>query len=157
MPSEATSSSWNSKPFVEGVSLQYRAQFTQDQFNRIVLGLIPQEMEDKWFIYFVEPYLFLHRSWTGEPVYRLSLELGPEFAEVAECMLEKKWIGQLHIDLDHHAALVDFIVSNLLLGMTKPFPVPDQIDEPGRSVYQHSVSGTAYKEISSTRPWWKFW
>lgn len=42
-------------------------------------------MEDKWFIYYEEPHLFLHRSWTGQPVYKLTLKDLLDGAEVTEC------------------------------------------------------------------------
>ena len=32
-------------------------------------GLIPEQMEDKWFIYWKDEQLFLHRSWTGHCIY----------------------------------------------------------------------------------------
>jgi hypothetical protein len=64
-------------PFKEGVRLPYQAAFDRVEFARLRAGLIPQQMEDKWFIYYEEPHLFLHRSWTGAPVYRLTLNSVP--------------------------------------------------------------------------------
>jgi hypothetical protein len=43
-------------------------------------------MEDKWFIYYDEPHLFLHRSWSGQPVYRLAITQGDKGFEVAESL-----------------------------------------------------------------------
>ncbi len=60
------------------------------------------------------------------------------------------------------AAMLDFLISNLLPGQRKPFPIPaggDSID----GIYQHHIAGTVYPEASSQgrnvsqRPWWKFW
>jgi hypothetical protein len=70
----ATPASWEHKPFKEVVPIPYQATFDAAQFARLRMGLVPQEMENKWFIYFDEPYLCVHRSWTGQPVYRLMLE-----------------------------------------------------------------------------------
>jgi len=67
----ATSTSWQRIPFKDGVVLPYAAEFDSVEFSRVRDGLIPWAMEDKWFVYFEEPHLFLHRSWTGQPVYRL--------------------------------------------------------------------------------------
>ena len=45
--------------------------FSDEQMGKIKSGFIPEEMEDKWFIYYVEEEqsLYLHRSWTGFCVY----------------------------------------------------------------------------------------
>ena len=36
-------------------------------------GHLPQEMEDKWFIYSEGDSLFVHRSWTGHCIYIVAL------------------------------------------------------------------------------------
>ena len=69
----ASSTSWKHEPFKEVVPIPYQAAFDGKQFAKLKEGLIPEQMEDKWFIYYEEPNLFIHRSWTGQPVYRLRL------------------------------------------------------------------------------------
>ena len=68
-----TGTSWRRIPFASGHPVPYHAAFSPEEVNRLEAGLRPREMEDKWFIYFEEPCLYLHRSWTGQPVYRLKL------------------------------------------------------------------------------------
>ena len=80
----ATATSWKREPFTEGVPLPYRMSLDSGQFSWVKQGLIPQAMEDKWFIYYEDPHLFLHRSWTGEPVYRLTLNSVQGGAEIAK-------------------------------------------------------------------------
>jgi len=77
-------------------------------------GLVPQSMEDKWFVYYEEPHLFIHRSWTGQPVYRLTLNSTPEEAQVAEALWSKDLATMADADLNYQAQLVDFLLSNLL-------------------------------------------
>jgi len=98
-------------------------------------------MEDKWFIYFEEPYLFFHRSWTGEPYYRVALEPDSDGARVREALLSDRRAGS---DAGYSAALVDFLVSNLLLGQSKPFPVT--WDPALKTADQHVFAGTSYRE-----------
>ena len=78
----ASRTSWQIEPFKEGVPLSYRAAFNGEQFAILMEGHIPQQMEDHWFIYYEEPYLCMHRSWTGTPVYRLTLKSLPGGAEI---------------------------------------------------------------------------
>jgi hypothetical protein len=53
----ATPASWEHKPFKEVVPIPYQATFDAAQFARLRMGLVPQKMENKWFIYFDEPSL----------------------------------------------------------------------------------------------------
>lgn len=39
-------------------------------------GHLPQEMEDKWFVYCEEDTLYIHRSWTGYCIYQAALSQG---------------------------------------------------------------------------------
>jgi len=40
----------------------------------ICCGLKPEQMEDKWFVYWEDQTLFLHRSWTGHCIYAARFE-----------------------------------------------------------------------------------
>lgn len=41
-------------------------------------------MDDKWFIFFEDGWLYFHRSWTGSCIYGLKLDRGPEGVRVAD-------------------------------------------------------------------------
>jgi hypothetical protein len=116
-------------------------------------------MEDKWFAYYEEPHLFFHRSWTGKPVYRLTLNITSKEAQIVESLWSKDSVHDAKTDLNYQAQLVDFLLSNLLLGEQKPFPLPQDLKEPAPGVFQHSFSGTGYKEIPAhaKKPWWRIW
>jgi hypothetical protein len=142
MREKANASSWQRTPFQPGVPIRCSLSFSDDEFQRLQSGLIPAAMEDKWFIYYDEPFLFFHRSWTGEPVYRVRFAVRGERACVDEALLSANLRAE---DGHHDTLLLDFLISNLLLGKDKPFPVPaGAADVAG--VYQHHVAGTAYPE-----------
>lgn len=52
-------------------SLMLDLAFNDAEFQKIAMGCIPEVMEDKWFIFFEDPWLHLHRSWTGYCIYRV--------------------------------------------------------------------------------------
>jgi hypothetical protein len=81
-------------------------------------------MEDKWFIYYEAPHLFLHRSWTGKPVYRVMLQISVDGARVVEALWSKDLAESSDLDLDYQVQLIDFLISNLLLRQRKPLPCP---------------------------------
>ena len=53
--------------------INFSMQFTDEQFEKITNGLIPQEMEDKWFIFYENNWLYFHRSWTGYCQYKMQI------------------------------------------------------------------------------------
>ena len=69
----AHADSWKREPFEDGVPVHYVRTFTPKEYARLREGLIPRAMEDKWFVYYDQPYLYFHRSWTGRPCFRLLL------------------------------------------------------------------------------------
>jgi len=162
MHDPASPESWKRVPFSGGVALPYASAFTCEELKQLQLGIVPREMEDKWFIYFDVPHLFFHRSWTGQPVYRVTLNLQGTRAEVSEALWATDLAEQGKSTRQYEAQLLDFLVSNLLLGKSKPFPVPESADNASipAGVYQHHVSGTGYKEqvaLRRLKPWWRFW
>jgi len=43
--------------------------FSPQEMEHIRRGLVPEQMEDKWFIYWQDDTLFFHRSWTGSCIH----------------------------------------------------------------------------------------
>lgn len=63
---------WQAHPFAGPTgSLAFKRRFTADQMRRLQQGLVPEQMEDKWFIVWHDDALWLHRSWTGQCIYRV--------------------------------------------------------------------------------------
>jgi len=104
-------------------------------------------MEDKWFIYFEEGYLYLHRSWTGVPVYRVRFAKDEHGALVTEALWSVKFANANTDQASYHAELLDFLISNLLLNKGKPFPTPPELTGSPLGAYQHHIAGTGYPEV----------
>jgi len=158
MADRANSTSWNSKPFGDVIELPYEESFSDAEFARIQLGLIPQVMEDKWFCYFDDNTLFFHRSWTGIPVFRVHFDDAAGIVNVSKAYLSSDIQTN---DFEYQARLLEFLISNLLLGKSLPFPRQEHSADEPIGLMQHVFSGTGYPEItqSSTkkRCWWAFW
>src|SRR4051794_8426430 len=73
-PERATRQSWpNIKPLPDQRSrLSLQRVYTEQEYERIRLGFIPERMEDKWFMFNEEDTLYIHRSWTGDCIYQLT-------------------------------------------------------------------------------------
>jgi hypothetical protein len=152
--------------------LPYTATFTADEYSRLCEGLKSRSMDDKWVVVFNKPNLDFRRSWTALHVYRVVLEGGHHGATVRRALWSSSLHAQSPSETEYQAELLTFLVSNLLLGRSTPFPTPPGLDSKRSSLLQHSVSGTGFPaKVSSasftspsgtsvartTRPWWRFW
>jgi hypothetical protein len=128
--------------------LSFSREFTPEDYERLSLGLIPMGMDEKWFIFLEDDWLYFHRSWTGACIYQVALERKGNDYVVAEAWVQRdpdKYKGK---DVDYDAAVLSFLIDNFLLGKQTPFPLPNDLpnDFP-KGAYQHSVSGSGYPEI----------
>jgi hypothetical protein len=146
---KATRDSWGYVAMPEQKSrLPFQRVFTQAEYDRISLGLIPREMENKWFIYLENQILYFHRSWTGFCIYQLHLESSGDTWVVTDTWVNRdnEQFGTETTD-DYEMAVLSFLIDNLLLGKSNPFPLPDNL--PANSpagAYQHHITGTGYAE-----------
>jgi len=86
----ATRNDWKSMPFPTATAvLTIDRRYASTEFERIKQGSVPQEMDDKWFTYYEEPWLYLHRSWTGFGVFRVRFEPTDNGAVVAEAFVSR--------------------------------------------------------------------
>ena len=154
---KAVASDWKREPFLDGEKIPLDLDVKEEEFASVENGVVPKEMEDKWFIYYEEPFLFLHRSWTGQPVYKVEFEKTGETYQVKEALLSSELLEGA--DFNYQGKLLRFILGNIVLNRNYDFPMPKGLKEKMPGVYQHHMSGTGYRESSDNqkRPWWKFW
>ena len=48
---------------------------TEEEYKALVFGFIPRDMDDRWFLYVQDDWVYLHRSWTGHLIFKLKLEI----------------------------------------------------------------------------------
>lgn len=156
----ATRDSWQRIPLGRAVHLPYSATFTADEADLLRRGLIPGEMEDKWFIFWESDSLFFHRSWTGQAVYQVDFRQAGNQLEVTRALVTA---GTFHYrrgkDPDE-VALLDFLIRGLLLHQPVAFPVPaDTPIEASPGVFQAHVTGTGFPErqLPAVNETWTAW
>jgi hypothetical protein len=114
---------WKNHPMPElRRELKVQRLFSEMEMTLIRRGLIPEVMEDKWFIFFENDWLFCHLSWTGACVFAV------EFIRE-----ETSWkVRKVEVNRDpkqyrtpkgvHDAKLLLFLIDTLLLGKNVQFP-----------------------------------
>lgn len=137
--------SWTALPY-DGAfrSVPCAEAFSPDEYAQLQKGLVPEVMEDKWFVFFEAPFLYFHRSWTRELVYRVRFDASVRGARVAEALASG------HTSLVHgpewEGALVAFLLRGLVLGQRVSFPLPPGGAPGPAGLFQHVVSGTGFPE-----------
>ncbi|WP_430972026.1 ADP-ribosylglycohydrolase family protein [Sunxiuqinia rutila] len=85
----AVKSTWQNYPIDYPKRIKIDLSFTEEQFERLKQGLIPREMEDKWFIYYENRWIYFHRSWTGYGTYKAEiLNVGDNY-QIKEFWVER--------------------------------------------------------------------
>jgi len=153
---KATAKSWKIEPFGTVQPITFTAEYSIAEYERIQCGFVPSVMEEKWFIYFDEPFLFLHRSWTGQAAYQIELEPDENGARVVGAARSGDFLSDG--DEAYDSAFLEFLIATFLLGRNAPFPLPEG-ENANSGVYQHVMAGTGASEfvVRKPRPWWKFW
>jgi len=148
----ASSSSWKTLPPPKRKEpLQLEAFFSDEEAEQLMNGLIPDSMDDKWFVYFSDGWLNFHRSWTGALIYFLRLDGSPAGVRVAESWVNREPKQYKATDTEYDRKLVRFLIDALLLKKQAIFPMPASSTPSAPGVVQHSYVGRAYPEAPLTR------
>ena len=134
---------WKTLPMPQKTRcLPLNLRFTAKEMDVIRHGLVPQEMEDKWFIFFENGLLHMHRSWTGYCIYRVQFEDGPDGCRATEAIVND--------DPDQYRANGDpreieslrALIRILLLRRPTPYPTSAPVAD-AAALEQWSVMGRA--------------
>ncbi len=143
MAKAATRRSWQRKKLPENHAvIDYRDSFSPEEYERIARGLIPRQMEDKWFIYLEDDTLHLHRSWTGFCLYEVDFvqESGDWVTREARVNRDEKQYGGK--DDAYDVAMTRFLIRGLLLAEAVEFPMPrDMPEDTPEEIVRHRVIG----------------
>jgi 8-oxo-dGTP diphosphatase len=134
---------WNTKPMPdEHTRIDLDRTFTADELARIRHGLVPQAMEDKWFVYWNEDRLFFHRSWTGFCIYIIDFDVTDDGATMASALVSRDPDQYRETDDARDIEMINFLIDLLLLHRPAGFPT-SQDARSDQVLEQWSVVGRA--------------
>ena len=161
----ATRQSWpNIKPLPsQRASLSLERAFTEEEYELIRHGVVPEAMENKWFIFLEEDVLYIHRSWTGFCIYQVGFKKEGAQYRIAEALVNRDSDQYSATDDHYDVKLLNFLIDEFLLRSSPMFPVPSDVHagiETG--LYHHHVAGVGpqpRQEItpSSAARWFWAW
>jgi hypothetical protein len=147
MNDRATSKSWNSKPLRgDPRPVPFFRNLTSAEAQRVLDGLIPEVMEDKWFIFEQDDIVRFCRSWTGYTLYQVALSQAPDGTATLHGAV-------MNVDPeqnptpgseDYNARMLAYLVNRLLLGQDNiSFSVPSNVSPEKSAFFMHHVVGHA--------------
>lgn len=96
--------------------------FSADEMRQIREGLLPQQMEDKWFIYWQDDALYFHRSWTGFCIYVVRFAVEGNSFRVVEADVNRDPEQYGETDDARDAKMISFLIDLLLLRQRGDYP-----------------------------------
>lgn len=138
----AERASWQTQPMPERkVTLAFHRAFDDVEMEQIRLGIVPEEMEEKWFIYFEGDRLYFHRSWTGFCIY------------IVEFSIDRKRITAVRVEVNRDPSqytesndaydlrMLNYLIDVLLLERRAEWPDPGNLSPEQAAVQQWSHVG----------------
>jgi hypothetical protein len=117
------------------VPLKLAAAYSASEFERIKGGFLPREMEDKWAMFFEEPWLFVYRSWSGFCTYGVRFESSAEGGAVVEAWVSRDPEQNPGTDIHEEARLLTSLIDAFLLKKEVGSASPDS-GERKRTLWQ---------------------
>jgi hypothetical protein len=120
----ATRTSWQTIPMPnERAELKVEKRYVAKHLSRIKNGFIPQQMEDKWFIFFENNFLHFHRSWTGVEIFQVELtENADRSAAIKHCWVNRDLLQYNFQSDEYDSQLVCCLIDSFLLDKKVDWP-----------------------------------
>lgn len=96
--------------------------FPPQEMERIRMGLVPEQMEDKWFIYWQDDTLFFHRSWTGICAFVVRFVAEGDAHRMIEADVNRGPIQHGEPSDVRDAMMISYLIDVLLLERQATFP-----------------------------------
>ena len=127
-------------------TLNFEALFTDAEAEAEAMqnGVVPLRMDEKWFIFPENGWLYFHRRWTGTLIYWLRLEMAPGRMRVVESWVSRDSKQYQATDPEYRRQLPSFLIDALLMNKQVTLPMPPDAPDVPPEVVQHSIAGRAY-------------
>lgn len=142
MTRPAMPTDWETTPMpTQHLTIPLDRSFSAPEMERIKLGVVPEQMEDKWFVYWQDSTLYFHRSWTGFCIFVVHFVPEGESCRMvsAELNRDPEQVGKPQGRDDE---MMSYLIDALLLRRDAVLP-SDEPDEGQRALEMWSVVGRA--------------
>ncbi len=99
---------------LETETFSMEIELSESEYEQLQNGIIPQEMEDKWFIYFEEDTLYIHRSWTGFCIYILEFPKDFQKSKRFSVIVNRNVKQHLETDIEKDKIMITILINQLV-------------------------------------------
>ena len=110
--------------------------------RKIRTGLVPEQMEDKWFIFWAHDTLHFHRSWTGHCIYVARFVKDGDVCVMIEVDVNRDPTQWTETSDERDAEMISYLVDLLLLHQHAVMP-RDDLSKEKRVIREWSLVGRA--------------
>jgi hypothetical protein len=138
----ATANTWKIKPMpAANKELPVSGSYTAKEYERLSFGFIPQDQDDKWFIYLEGEWLHVHRSWTGSCIFQLHIAWADDHYEAVRAIANRDPEQYRSSSDEQDVKLLSHLVDELLLGRFSILPAPGGLSPEDQQRHQEHVMG----------------
>ena len=95
--------------------LPYERFFYDSEAKKILEGFKPRDMDDKWFIYAQDGWVYFIRSWQGKYIFGLKLDGSPAGVRITNCWVNANKEEYNSQSQEAEIALINNIIESHLL------------------------------------------
>jgi hypothetical protein len=107
----ASRNDWKTTPLpAQRQAINLDRTYAAAEFTRLQQGHVPLDMDDRWFVFYEEPWLYLHRSWTGFCVYQVRFEPTTDEVRCAESLVNRESRQYRMTDDDRDVLFLKFLL-----------------------------------------------
>ena len=99
---------------LETETFSMEIELSESEYEQLQNGIIPQEMEDKWFIYFEEDTLYIHRSWTEFCIYILEFPKDFQKSKRFSVIVNRNVKQHLETDIEKDKIMITILINQLV-------------------------------------------
>ena len=113
---------WKNKLMTDKIiTVKMDRLFSPEEMKNIENGAIPEEMEDKWFLYMEDNILYFHRSWTGTCLYIARFKQEGDSFKLYEADINRDPEQYTETDVETDITAINRLIDRILL--------PERIEE----------------------------
>ena len=122
----ATQTDWKTEPLPsKRTTIALNRRFSPVEMRQIRAGVVPQQMEDKWFIFWERNALYFHRSWTGHCWYVVQFIKDSDSCVMIEANVNRDPGQYKETSDERDAKMVSYLIDVLLLRQYAVMPSDD--------------------------------
>lgn len=142
MRPKATAQSWRIKPMpAQTRELFLEGTYSPQEMTQIALGFVPVDQQDRWFLYFDDAWLHVHRSWTGTCVFQLQLLPQDGWFSTDRLIVNQDPVQYRMTDDAYNVALVSYLIDYLLLNRFAELPLPGKMSDQDAARHRQHLMG----------------